>query len=121
VTADGSAGCRLIRYITTIAVDPAWHRRGIGTRLLVTLSRAGVALGCTALTLEVRMSNEPAQAMYRRFGYAPAGVRKNYYAETNEDALVMWAHDVDLSAYEARLAAIEAEVPGTTSVELGLT
>jgi ribosomal-protein-alanine N-acetyltransferase len=104
-------------HITTIAVDPAWHRRGIGTRLLLAISRAGIAMGCTGLTLEVRMSNEAAQGMYRRFGYAPAGVRKNYYAESNEDALVMWAHDVDLPAYAERLAEIETEVPGTTTVE----
>ena len=104
-------------HITTIAVDPTWHRRGIGTRLLLAVSRAGITMGCTGLTLEVRMSNDAAQGMYRRFGYAPAGVRKNYYAESNEDALVMWAHDVDLPAYGERLASIESEVPGTTTVE----
>ena len=53
----------------------------------------------SALTLEVRASNEPAQAMYRRFGFAPAGIRASYYAETGEDALVMWAHDVDAPDY----------------------
>jgi ribosomal-protein-alanine N-acetyltransferase len=110
-TVVGYAGLMLVGsdgHITTIAVDPAWHRRGIGARLLLELSRTGIASGCTALTLEVRMSNDAAQSMYRRFGYAPAGVRKNYYAETNEDALIMWAHDVDLSPYEARLDEIEA-------------
>jgi len=106
-------------HVTTIAVDPAWHRQGIGTRLLLALSRAGIAMGCTGLTLEVRVSNEAAQAMYRTFGYAPAGVRKNYYTETNEDALVMWAHDVDLPAYAERLGAIEAGVPGSTTIEQG--
>ena len=107
-------------HITTLAVDPAWHRRGIASRLLLTLTRAGVGAGCSALTLEVRVSNEPAQGLYRAFGYAPAGVRKNYYAESNEDALVMWAHDVDLPAYAQRLTAIEATVPGTTYIEEGL-
>jgi ribosomal-protein-alanine N-acetyltransferase len=58
--------------------------------------------------------------MYRRFGYAPAGIRKNYYSESNEDALVMWAHDTDLPAYAERLDAIERELVGTTSVEEGL-
>jgi ribosomal-protein-alanine N-acetyltransferase len=107
-------------HITTIAVDPAWHRHGIGTRLLLAISRSGIAAGCTGLTLEVRVSNEPAQALYRAFGYAPAGVRKGYYAESNEDALVMWAHDVDLPAYKERLRSIEATVPGTTGIEEGL-
>ena len=104
-------------HITTIAVDPAWHRRGIGSRLLVAVSRAGIDRGCTALTLEVRVSNQAAQEMYRRFGYGPAGVRKNYYTETNEDAIVMWAHDIDLAAYRARLDQVAACIPGTTSWE----
>ena len=123
-TVAGYAGLMLTGsdgHITTIAVDPPWQRAGIGSRLLLALSRAGVARGCTALTLEVRMSNEAAQAMYRRFGYAPAGVRRNYYAESNEDALVMWAHDVDLPAYAAKLDAIEAELPGSVWVEDGIT
>jgi [ribosomal protein S18]-alanine N-acetyltransferase len=107
-------------HVTTIAVDPAWHRRGIGTRLLLALHRAGIAKGCTGLTLEVRVSNDAAQAMYRQFGYAPAGVRKNYYSESNEDALVMWAHDVDLPNYSVRLDEIEAGLTGTTAVEEGL-
>jgi [ribosomal protein S18]-alanine N-acetyltransferase len=104
-------------HVTTIAVDPAWQRRGIGARLLVALSRAGIDRGVTGLTLEVRMSNTPAQELYRRFGYAPAGIRKGYYSETGEDALVMWAHDVDLDPYRQRLAAIEATIRGTTTTE----
>lgn len=104
-------------HVTTIAVDPAWHRHKIGTRLLLHLARQGVARGATGLTLEVRMSNDAAQAMYRQFGFAPAGMRKNYYAETNEDALVMWAHDVDLAQYGVRLDEIEANLPGTTILE----
>src|SRR5438067_8118883 len=107
-------------HVTTIAVDPAWHRRGIGSRLLLELSRAGIVHGCTALTLEVRVSNQAAQEMYRRFGYAPAGVRKNYYSETNEDALVMWVHDVDLPAYAERLRSIESGLPGTVTIEDGI-
>jgi ribosomal-protein-alanine N-acetyltransferase len=104
-------------HVTTIAVDPAWHRHKIGTRMLLNLAREAVARGARHLTLEVRMSNEPAQAMYRRFGFHPAGVRKNYYVETNEDALIMWADDIDTEEYAERLATIEAAVPGTTSIE----
>jgi ribosomal-protein-alanine N-acetyltransferase len=107
-------------HVTTIATDPAWQRRGIGARLLLALSRAGMARECRGLTLEVRVSNEPAKAMYARFGYVPAGIRKGYYAETNEDALVMWAHDVDLPEYAERLRDIEATIEGTTAVEAGI-
>ena len=48
-------------------------------------------------------NNAPAQALYRRFGFAPVAVRKNYYPVTGEDALVMWAYDVDTDEYAARL------------------
>jgi [ribosomal protein S18]-alanine N-acetyltransferase len=103
--------------VTTLAVDPGWHRCQIGTRLLLALAHTARGWGCTGLTLEVRMGNAPAQELYRRFGFAPAGVRKGYYAETGEDALVMWAHDIDGQAYAERLREIEDGVVGTTAVE----
>jgi [ribosomal protein S18]-alanine N-acetyltransferase len=104
-------------HVTTLAVDPAMHRRGIATRLLLALAGEGIRRGVTGLTLEVRMSNQPAQELYRKFGFRPAGVRRNYYVETNEDALVMWADDVDDPTYARRLAEIEAALPGVTLVE----
>jgi ribosomal-protein-alanine N-acetyltransferase len=119
-TVVGYAGMMLVEpdgHVTTVAVDPAWRRCGIATRLLLAVARDAADLGAENLTLEVRMSNEPAKALYRRFGFAPAGVRKGYYAETGEDALVMWATDVNTPRYRARLDAIETEVPGTTVVE----
>jgi len=108
-------------HITTLAVDPAWHRRKIGTRLLLVQAREAVRRGASSLTLEVRVGNSGAQEMYRRFGFRPAGIRKNYYVETNEDALVMWAHDVDTPDYRRRLEEIEAGIPGMTLVEQGLS
>lgn len=104
-------------HITTLAVDPRWHRRHIGTRLLDTLARAAVDRGAKNLTLEVRVTNDAAQGLYRAFGFAPAGIRKGYYAETNEDALVMWANDVDTSEYAERIDALSAALPGPTVVE----
>ncbi len=93
-------------HVTTLAVDPSWQRRTVGVRLLLGLAQWGVEHECRGLTLEVRMGNLAAQALYRRFGFVPAGVRRNYYAETNEDALIMWAHDIGSPAYGERLAAI---------------
>src|SRR5437016_4685615 len=90
-------------HVTTIAVDPAWHRHRVGTRLLLVLAGQAIQRGATSLTLEVRMTNKPAQELYRHFGFRPAGVRRNYYVETNEDALVMWADDVDSKEYRRRL------------------
>ena len=116
----GYAGLLLVvgdGHITTVAVDPAWHRHRIATRMLLALARTAMARECTSLTLEVRVGNAGAQELYRRFGFVPAGIRKGYYQETNEDALVMWAHDVDLPAYAERLDAIEGTVAGTTVLE----
>jgi ribosomal-protein-alanine N-acetyltransferase len=109
----GYCGLMLVQdegHVTTLTVDPAWHRHGIGTLLLLDMARAAIGLGCRHLTLEVRASNSAAQVLYRRFGFAPAGVRRNYYAETGEDAIVMWVHDVDGEAYARRLDAIEARL-----------
>jgi [ribosomal protein S18]-alanine N-acetyltransferase len=116
----GYAGLMLVPddgHVTNIAVDPAWHRHKVGTRLLLALARAGIEGGAQNLTLEVRVTNRAAQALYRSFGFVPAGVRKGYYAETGEDAMVMWANDVDTPTYRERLARIEARVPGTTTTE----
>lgn len=104
-------------HVTTISVDPEWQGLGIGTRLLAQLARRGLERGVRQITLEVRMSNTRAQALYRSFGFAPAGIRKGYYAENKEDALVMWAHDVDLAAYGDRLDRIDAGLAGITRVE----
>lgn len=104
-------------HITTVVVDPAWHRKGVATRLLLVLARAAVERGSTSLTLEVRVSNSGAQALYQRFGFVPAGVRRAYYPDTREDAIVMWATDIAGDDYARRLVAIEAGVQGTTVVD----
>ena len=104
-------------HVTTIAVEPRWHRNKIAIRLLLVLAREAIARGAVSLTLEVRMSNKGAQDLYRQFGFAPVGVRKNYYQEVNEDALVMWAHEVDQPAYTELLDSIERTIPGDTVVE----
>jgi ribosomal-protein-alanine N-acetyltransferase len=104
-------------HVTTIAVDPEWQRNGVATRLLVALAREAIARGATALTLEVRLSHRGAQQLYQRFGFVSVGVRKGYYADTGEDALIMWAHDVDQPEYAALLERLEARVPGTTVFE----
>ncbi len=101
-------------HVTTIAVDPKWHRHQIGTRLLLALAREALARDARNLTLEVRLSNKGAQFLYRRFGFAPVGVRKDYYPETNEDALVMWVHGIDTSDYRQLLDRIDAGIDGGT-------
>ena len=96
-------------HVTTLSVDPAWQRHGIATRLLSTLCREAVARGVTDATLEVRAQNPAAQALYRGFGFAPTGVRRGYYADTGEDALIMWAHDIDQPDFAARMERLEGQ------------
>ena len=104
-------------HVTTIAVDPRWQRHKIATRLMLAITREALLRKARNLTLEVRLSNLGAQHLYRRFGFAPVGVRKNYYQETNEDALVMWAHEVDGPDYLDLLSSIHTSVPGETVFE----
>ena len=103
-------------HITNVAVEPTWHRHKIGSRLMLTLARQARAHGAKNLTLEVRVSNRGAQAMYHAFGFAPVGMRQRYY-EGVEDAIVMWVHEIDTAPYAERLDRIEAELPGRTSWE----
>jgi ribosomal-protein-alanine N-acetyltransferase len=92
-------------HVTNVAVHPDHRRRGIATQLLLELADVAIRRGCVAWTLEVRASSTGAQALYRAFGFAPAGVRAKYY-ENTEDAIVMWCHDIQGSAYAARLAGL---------------
>ena len=101
-------------HITTIAVDPEWQRQGVATRMLVTLAQEAIARGATALTLEVRLSHQGAQRLYQRFGFKAVGVRKGYYADTGEDALIMWVHEIDQPDYAALLDRLDRAVPGST-------
>ena len=95
-------------HITTLAVDPDARRQRLGTRLMVALIDSATEAGVSHITLEVRMSNEGAQALYQRFGFAPVGLRKNYYRD--EDALVMWANDIDSVEYQARMLGVRKEL-----------
>jgi ribosomal-protein-alanine N-acetyltransferase len=97
-------------HIATVSVDPDVRGRRVATRLVRALVSDALARRCTAMTLEVRASNEPAIALYRTFGFAPVGVRKNYYAELKEDALIMWAHEIQSDEFEVRLDGIDARL-----------
>ncbi|CAN5796698.1 ribosomal protein S18-alanine N-acetyltransferase [soil metagenome] len=86
-------------HITTIAVDPAYHRTGVGTKLMIGLLDAAIDRGARTLSLEVRRSNYAAQNMYEKFGFRPVGLRPGYYVETGEDAIVMWVDQTDGPEY----------------------
>ena len=75
-------------HLMNIAVDPDRRRRGIATALIGALLERVDRDG--QLTLEVRRSNEGAIALYERFGFRSAGMRRRYYADNGEDAVIMW-------------------------------
>ena len=95
-------------HMTTIATSPGHQRSGIATTMIVDAVRTLLAGGITHISLEVAANNEPAQALYRRFGFAPVAVRKNYYPVTGQDALVMWVYDIDSDEYAQRLEELAA-------------
>jgi ribosomal-protein-alanine N-acetyltransferase len=76
-------------HITTFAVTPEWRRRGVGGRLMLEMMGLARELGARVATLEVRLSNRAARALYGRFGFRPVGVRPRYYSDNGEDALIM--------------------------------
>ena len=98
-------------HVTNIAIDPLHHRQKIATRLLHDLIGQAVEMGAEAVSLEVRVTNWGAQRLYGGFGFRPIGVRKNYYQEINEDALIMWVDDIRTSRYRDLLRRRMQDVP----------
>ncbi len=89
-------------HVTTIAVDPLHRRRGFGERLLVALIDEAMKRGARWVTLEVRKSNFGAQTLYRKYGFKDIGIRKAYYSDNREDAIVMWTGHLLEDAFQER-------------------
>lgn len=87
-------------HVTNVAVKSEWRGHGLGERLLTELQRTAVFFGADKMTLEVRVSNEVAQRLYRKLGFESSGVRPAYYSDNLEDALIMWA---EISHYRSRV------------------
>lgn len=96
-------------HIMTIAVTPRRLREGFGTRVMLALCDAALERGARHLTLEVRETNSAAAALYERFGFTSVGRRPRYYQD-KEDAIIMWAVDVDAPEYRSRLDRIRETV-----------
>jgi ribosomal-protein-alanine N-acetyltransferase len=102
----GYGGCWLIAgeaHISTIAVHPNFRGQGLGELLLAGMLQRGIYLGGEYSVLEVRASNDTAQALYRKYEYKVVGRRKAYYRDNSEDALLMEIRPLDV-AYQQRLA-----------------
>jgi [ribosomal protein S18]-alanine N-acetyltransferase len=91
-------------HITTIAVDPDFQGNGIGELLVVALIDRARQIGARWLTLEVRVSNDVAQRLYEKYTFKEMGIRRRYYSDNGEDALVMWTDPVDSETFLNTLA-----------------
>ncbi len=93
----GYCGCWQIMeeaHITNIAVSPDFRRKNTGEALLVAIIKSCYNEKIKYLTLEVRVSNEPAIKLYEKYGFKSLGVRKGYYQDNDEDALIMWTENI---------------------------
>lgn len=97
-------------HVTNVAVNPQYQRRGIASALMVHNMELCLGRGMKHATLEVRVSNVSAQGLYRKFGFAPAGIRRGYYSQPKEDALIMWAYDIHSAEYAQRMQRIANEL-----------
>lgn len=77
-------------HITNIAVNKSMHNHGVGSKLVKGMLALGPGLGIDKFTLEVRVGNRPAIALYEKFRFVSAGIRKGFYDLPKEDAMIMW-------------------------------
>lgn len=89
-------------HVTTIATHPHYRQRGLGELLLTSLIDIAYGIGARQVTLEVRVSNDVAQSLYRKYGFHEEGIRRRYYSDNQEDALIMWTEDIMTDRYRER-------------------
>lgn len=109
-------------HVTTIASHPDVRGQGVGEFLLVALIHRGIEVGARWMTLEVRASNAVAQGLYRKYTFKEMGVRRRYYSDNGEDALVMWTDALDSESFQTAMEQNErklAERLGSAEVRLG--
>lgn len=97
-------------HITTIGIAPDHRRRSLGELLFVRLVDEAVRRGARWVTLEVRVSNEAAQTLYRKYGFEIQGTRRNYYSDNNEDAYIMWSPELSDAAVLERYRALREDL-----------
>jgi ribosomal-protein-alanine N-acetyltransferase len=102
-------------HIVTVAVRERYRRSGIGERLVIAALELAMDADQEVATLEVRASNDAAQRLYAKYGFARLGLRKRYYTDNNEDAVIMTTPDLDTEAFQGRFTALrerhQAEYP----------
>jgi ribosomal-protein-alanine N-acetyltransferase len=105
-------------HVTTFAVLPEWRRRGVGGRLMLALMHLALDVHAHLVTLEVRLSNQAARALYGKFGFRPVGIRPRYYSDNNEDALIMTTQALNSDEMQQRMAELERAY-GDTDLDTG--
>lgn len=117
----GYAGLWLIvdeGHVCTLAVHPDWRGRRLGELLLVTLIERSCASNASVVTLEVRTSNLVAQRLYRKYGFAVVGLRKGYYSDNHEDALIMTTDPICSASYQSRFQELKSQLTTALSEQL---
>lgn len=111
-------------HITTIAVRRAYQRQGIGERLLISIIEMAAKMNAKVVTLEVRVSNVPAQTLYEKYGFQKVGLRRAYYTDNGEDALLMTTSPIDAESFHTQFEQLkyqhESKWRGVFHSEMGL-
>lgn len=97
-------------HITTIAVAPSHQGQSVGELLFLSMIDQALEMKAIWLTLEVRVSNTVAQALYRKYGLKEAGRRRRYYSDNGEDAFIMWSEPLQSDEFQRRLTRLRAEL-----------
>lgn len=105
-------------HITSIAVSESYRRQGIGELLMVSVIDKAMSLKARIVTLEVRVSNDGAQRLYSRYGFSKVGIRKGYYNDNREDAIIMSTSSIRSVEYRAELAGLRKALSGKLGMPL---
>jgi ribosomal-protein-alanine N-acetyltransferase len=115
-------------HVSTLAVAPAWRKRGLGELVFWHMLNRAISMGADEATLEVRVSNYAAQNLYLKYGFERVGQRRRYYQDNGEDAWIMAVTDLDGKVNRARLSRlgrvlrqrlwreVEGRAPGQSAV-----
>lgn len=116
----GYAGMWIIMdeaHITTLGVTRDSRRLKIGEQLLIDILEEAIRRRATRATLEARQSNTAAQALYRKYDFAPAAIRRAYYTDNRENAVVMWIDDMNSSTFRSKLRKLKQRLTEETPTE----
>ena len=107
-------------HLVTIAVEPGHRGKGLGELLLISMIDLACILGASRMTLEVRASNHVAQSLYRKYGFTNEGVRRRYYTDNGEDALIMTSDTLTSAPFQSHYQSLKRARLGQLKVTFNL-